>query len=197
VIIYHSRCDRHAAYFLLNKATAIFLSCHIVIVMNNIRACVRACACVCARARARVRVLHFVSIKCSLLTMLWEGTDVLIFELGMKGGWWTALGPSSFTSQKRAPKYPHSWRLGGPQTQYGCFVEETIYLPCQRFNFSVLQPLSQWLCQLCYSGSLWEDKFWIHKTVSLSENTVVDQRESVWYACWCIRKNCSYSKFIH
>jgi hypothetical protein len=116
-------------------------------------------------------------------------------SLGMKGGWWTGPCPSSFTSQKRAPQYPHSWRLGGPQTQYGCFVEETIYLPCQRFNFSVLQPLSQSLCQLRCSGSLWEDKFWIHKTVFLmSENTVVDQRESVWYAPWCIRKNCSYSK---
>jgi len=31
----------------------------------------------------------------------------------------------------------------------------------------------------------------------MSENTVVDRRESVWYASLRIHKNCSYSKFFH
>jgi hypothetical protein len=75
--------------------------------------------------------------------------------------------PVALLHRKGPPQYPYSRRMGGLQNQYGWFMEETIYFPCQRFEFSVLQSLSQSLYQLWCSGSFWEDKLWIHKTVSL------------------------------
>jgi hypothetical protein len=58
---------------------------------------------------------------------------LLIVKLSTKGGGWTFPFPVALLHRKG---------LGGPQNQYECFIEKTIYCPCQESKASIFQLFS-------------------------------------------------------